>query len=76
MGYWKIKPNMHGTGGGRWGTREEAKRAANKTRRCDDTAEAREDDGGPDVGPSVGWLTLSREERKAIRTDDLGTRDD
>jgi hypothetical protein len=76
MGYWKIKPNMHGTGGGRWGTREEAKRAANKARRRDDAAEAREDDGGPDVGPSVGWLSLSREERKAIRTDELGTTGD
>jgi len=33
MGYWKVKPNMHGTGGGRFGTREEAKRFANKVRR-------------------------------------------
>jgi hypothetical protein len=73
MGYWKIKPNMHGTGGGRWGTREEAKRAANKVRRHDDAAEVRApDEGGPDMGPSVDWLKLSREERKAVEADELG----
>lgn len=40
MAYDKIKPNMHRTGGGRWTTREEAKRAANKARRTDDSREA------------------------------------
>lgn len=73
MGYWKIKPNMHGTGGGRWGTREEAKRFANKARRRDDAAAARvPEKEGLDRGPRVGWLRLNRAERKALQAEQLG----
>ena len=76
MGYWKVKPSMHGTGGGRWGTREEAKRDAKKVRRRDDAAEAQvpeeleeETSGG---APRVGWLRLSRAEREALESDAFG----
>jgi hypothetical protein len=73
MGYWKIKPNMHGAGGGRWGTREEAKRFANKARRRDDAAAARvPEKEEPDRGPRVGWLRLNRAERKALQAEQLG----
>jgi hypothetical protein len=73
MGYWKVKPNMHGTGGGRWGAREEVKRFANKMRRRDDVAEARvPEDGEPCRGPRVGWLRLSPAERKALQAEQLG----
>jgi hypothetical protein len=71
MGYWKVKPNMHGTGGGRWGTREEAKRFANKVRRREDASEVRAGAADPDVRPSFGWLKLSCEERKAIEANGL-----
>jgi hypothetical protein len=70
MAYWKVKPNMHGTGGGRWGTREEAKRDANKVRRRDDAAEAQvPEDLEEEVSgrePRVGWLRLSRAQREAL----------
>ena len=73
MGYWKVKPNMHGTGGGRWGTREEAKRFANKVRRREDASEARagveEED---ERRPSVGWLRLNRAERKGVQAEQFG----
>lgn len=47
----KVKTEMRGTGGGRWTTREEAKRASRKARRGADKAEAR----GPRAyaGPEV-----------------------
>jgi len=65
MGYWKVKPNMHGTGGGRWGTREEVKRFANKVRRRDDAAEARVPEEEESYrGPRVGWLRLNRRHRR------------
>lgn len=73
MGYWKVKPNMHGTGGGRWGTREEAKRFANKERRRDDAAEARvPEKEEPDRGPRVSWLRLNRAERRALQAEHFG----
>jgi hypothetical protein len=73
MGYWKVKPNMHGTGGGRWGSREEVKRFAKKVRRRDDVAEARvPEDEEPEPGPRMGWLRLSRAERKAVGSDAVG----
>lgn len=60
MAYDKIKPNMHGTGGGRWTKREEAKRAANKARRTDDSREAEgsieeaSDDGAQPAASDAG----------------------
>lgn len=38
----KIKTEMKGTGGGRWDTRANAKKAANKARRAADKKAARE----------------------------------
>lgn len=77
MAYWKVKPNMHGTGGGRWGTREEVKRFANKVRRCDDAAEARvPEEEGPDPRPRVGWLGLTRAERKTLQAEQFGDVDE
>ena len=73
MGYWKVKPNMHGTGGGRWGTREEAKRFANKVRRREDASEVRA--GAEEERyrePRVGWLRLNRAERKALQAEQCG----
>ena len=76
MGYWKVKPDMHGTGGGRWGTREEAKRFANKVRRRDDAAEAQVPEEPEEEvrrrDPRVGRLRLSRAERKAVESDAFG----
>jgi hypothetical protein len=73
MGYWKVKPNMHGTGGGRWGTREEAKRFANRVRRREDASEVRAGaEEAPHDGPRVGWLRLSPAERKALQAEQLG----
>jgi len=77
MGYWKVKPNMHGTGGGRWGTREEAKRFANKVRRRDDAAEARVPEEEESYrGPRAGWLRLNRPERKALQAEQFGDVDE
>ena len=39
MGYWKVKTEMKGTGGGRWGRRVDAKRDANHARRIADVEE-------------------------------------
>lgn len=73
MGYWKVKPNMHGTGGGRWGTREEVKRFANKVRRRDDAAEVRAGaEEEPNRGLRLGWLRLRRAERKALQAEQVG----
>ena len=73
MGYWKVKPNMHGTGGGRWGTREEAKRFANKVRRREDASELRAGaEEEPDRGPRVGWLRLNQAELKALWAEQFG----
>jgi hypothetical protein len=60
MGYPKIKPNMHGTGGGRWTTREEAKHAANKVRRRDDGAEVQQSTQSS-ILPRAGMITLAPE---------------
>jgi hypothetical protein len=35
----KVKTNMHGTGGGRWCSRNEAKTASRKARRKEDKRE-------------------------------------
>ena len=37
----KVKTEMNGTGGGRWGKRAEVKEAANKARRAADKKEAK-----------------------------------
>lgn len=43
MALGKIKADMHGTGGGRWGKRADAKKASKKARRARDKEEARDE---------------------------------